>query len=288
VALGDAADHRHLVGEELIVRSDARAGNHGGPFGGGVLAAIGSWNTNRGAREHVDHRLGTSLFQSFSKEMAYESISVPGGIPESASQGPCSGGADAAGRAQVCRDERVTMRMPSACLMVLLPLLSGCWWALFTDVSGTCPGGIDAVSGEVWVGEEARAASVSTVRMDAEANGSCVVALGVTLDFGQGCSVTVEADGGGQRLDIYELSLSGEEGCGLDGGGWSTQSLGDSHIAVDGNLEQSELESNVCFDGDITIHLDAVVEDGEASVGITGDVVVGGVYSGSAVVASCD
>ncbi|MES2643639.1 MAG: hypothetical protein V4850_29405 [Myxococcota bacterium] len=97
----------------------------------------------------------------------------------------------------------------------------------------------------------------------------------------------MSADGRSDRLDIYDANPNNLDGCGLDGP-WLIDDVGDSHVRVDGEIEASEFENTICYEGTLTIVLDLALSDGTSSVAMTGAVTLDGGAVGGTAAAACE
>lgn len=162
-------------------------------------------------------------------------------------------------------------------LPALVPL-GGCW-AVAWNVDSACGDDPVVARGTIPIDGEARAVGTSSLFLDVGDGGTCVLRVRATLDLGRGCSLSLEAeeaDRPGGALAVFDGSLSGEEGCGLDGGA-EILSFGDSRVHTDAAIEPTDSASTYCVDGDLTVVLDLTVASGERSVPIVGEVVLTGV-----------
>lgn len=170
-------------------------------------------------------------------------------------------------------------------MLLLLPL-PGCW-PLFWNVEPSCEEDSFTLDGALRLGEEELSPAVRGVSFEAAESRECVVALSTTVELGRGCTVYLESDGRGDRLEIYAADAWDLEGCGLDGG-WSVADVGESHVLVDGDVEDTDSEYTVCFVGELSLVLDLTLSDGTTSQRLEGELTLDGGAVGSPISAQCE
>lgn len=163
---------------------------------------------------------------------------------------------------------------------------TGCW-ALSYDTTTCDVEGYD-LDGTTLIGDVPFDTTVEWVDVSAARRRECLTTFGATLDLGRGCSLAISADGRGERLDIYEVSPDGLEGCGLEEGWWEVVDYGDSHVEVDGDIEATNFEDTICYVGDLRIVLDLTLSDDTASETVSGTIGLSGGGVGDSVSATCD
>ena len=167
----------------------------------------------------------------------------------------------------------MTLKLPLALALATLLTNPGC---LLLFAQPSCPGeGIDS-EGELLLGDAEFAPVATFMDIGTADAGECVTEVFIDLDFGRDCSMWVRADGGEEVLSVYEIVVFGSDGCGFDPG-LSLLDVGASTIEVDGALKPTPDSEMTCWDGDLVIHLDALLESDDASVPLTGDLTVSGI-----------
>jgi len=166
-------------------------------------------------------------------------------------------------------------RLAPLALLLLAPALPGCLY-LLGSAQPSCPGDMSGSSTISWDGAD-RTATLDPVWLDADPTGSCLTAATGTIEFGQDCSLSFQAEGGGDTLAIFDVNTYGEDGCGLGDTGWSAADLGASAIAVDGSLTNIGGDESSCFDGTLTVTLDLLLENDGAFAEVAGTLTLEGV-----------
>jgi|GEM_PF-5904989 len=160
------------------------------------------------------------------------------------------------------------MRASALPLLFTLPFMSGC---LLLIAEPACPNeGFSADGTLVFDGQE-RSPVLDNAWLETDPTGSCLTSVFGTMEFGQGCTLSFEADGDTDTLAVFDVSVFGGEGCGLPEGNWRTQDLGDSTVTVDYGAFGIGDDDSVCFDGTLTVSLDLVLEDDGETVAVSGE-----------------
>lgn len=149
--------------------------------------------------------------------------------------------------------------------------MNGCL-LLLGNADPSCPNDGITSDGDVSFGDADRSAVMDSVNLDADPTGTCIHAASITLEFGQGCSISLQADGPMEEMAVYAGSIFGDEGCGLPASSFSVQDVGDSTISAEGGLFSVGGDDSVCFDGTVHVALDLVLEDDGVTVPVTGSV----------------
>lgn len=160
-------------------------------------------------------------------------------------------------------------------LGLLLSLPFGCFG--FVNTVGDCDDVGVVASGTVSFDATEREGSADSLQLETDSDGACLTAVTATIEFGQGCSIYLQADGGGDRLPIFDMSFSGEDGCGFDEVGWSVADYRDSAVLVAGDLQRTDSDQTFCHDGTVTVVLDLGLQN---LAGDTADVVGELVFTG--------
>ena len=163
---------------------------------------------------------------------------------------------------------RLLALLASAAALVTLP---GCL-LLLANSDPSCPNDGMTSSGAVELGAEERSPVLTNVDLDADPTGSCIHAVSLSLNFGQGCSMWVQADGPMDAMAVYDVSIFDEEGCGFPEAGFRVQDYGASTVSVDGRFFGVGGDDSVCFDGTVTVQFDLVFEENGVEVPVSGSV----------------
>jgi len=154
---------------------------------------------------------------------------------------------------------------------LVVPTLPGCL-LLVGSADPSCPNDGVSSEGTVVIGDEERSPVLESVDLDADPTGTCVHGAWITIDFGQGCTMWVQADGPMEEMQVYDVSLFGDEGCGLPEDGFSAESLGASTVSVGGDLLSIGGDDSVCWTGTVEVVLDLVLEEDGVSVPVVGSI----------------
>jgi len=163
---------------------------------------------------------------------------------------------------------------------LLLPLLMSCVYPFQrVTIDYACTEESPAATGTATFGDESIAVVGATTWMDVDGQGGCITAMELTLDLDRECYLYADVERVEGALQIVDLDLSGEEGCGLaEDGGWRVEDPGGSAIVVEGELGESDHVETWCFNGAATISLDAVLLSSTEPLELTGEIAIEGVF----------
>jgi ubiquinone biosynthesis protein Coq4 len=139
-----------------------------------------------------------------------------------------------------------------------------------------CAGESIDTSGAVTIGEAPHDPVATSMDIDTADAGACVTEVFIDFDFGRDCTMWVRADGGGQTLSVYELAMFNADACGLPGG-FAVSDPSGSSVEVDGTLGDTPDPEMTCWNGAFVVRLDALIESGDESVPMIGELRVEGV-----------
>lgn len=166
--------------------------------------------------------------------------------------------------------------LPLLALFLATSTLPGCL-LLLGNADPSCPNEPVLSSGTLTVDGAERSPVIDSLNLDADPTGSCIHAVSLSLDLGQGCSIHIDADGPMDAMAVYDVTVFDDEACGLPDTGFRLQDAGDSTVSLDGNLFSVGGDDSVCYDGTVEVDLSLVLEEDGVLATIEGSVVGEGI-----------